>query len=108
MGMFNPSAKISTFRARPSGPKSEKIRTVSRAGLSRGAGNGYSRDSRSHSRPVASHCMFMGFRSSGSAATSCISKPGGKWNAARLACGVSGSVGRTPALKGRSLAAGSE
>ena len=100
VGMFSPSAKISTFRARPSGPKSEKMRTVSRPGDPTFTGKGYSRDSVIHSRPSASHCMFIGLRRSGSLATSWISKPGGRWNAARSCSGVSGSVERTSSAKG--------
>ena len=76
--MFSPSAKISIFRARPSGAKSEKMRIESRPGEPSFTGNGYSRDSVIHSRPSASHCMFIGLRRSGSLATSWISNPAGR------------------------------
>ena len=43
IGMFRPSAKVVILRARPSGPKSARILTVSRGGLPSGAGKGIRR-----------------------------------------------------------------
>ena len=54
MGIFSPSAKVVTVRARPSGPKSSKIMMRSRPSLSGGTGKGYSRLVVTQSRPVSS------------------------------------------------------
>ena len=94
MGMFRPSAKMRTFRARPSGPKSSRIFTASRGRVPSSAAKGYSTDSVTQSRPRASKAMFIGLWMSGSAATSWISKPGGRWNPFRSSSGVRGGATR--------------
>src|SRR2546429_9043996 len=86
MGRLRPSAKVVTLRARPSGPKSERILTLSRPGMSL-AGYGYSTVLVTQSRPLASKAMLIGFWMSGSAATSWASNPGGRRKVARSAAG---------------------
>src|SRR5687768_7951352 len=105
MGMLRPSAKVVILRARPFSSKSSKTLIMSRAGLSSGAGKGYSRDMVTQRRPFESKAMFMGFWRSGSAATSSILNPGASLK--DLACSAAGrgSVGRTPSEKGSTGAA---
>src|ERR1051325_11163513 len=100
MGMFRLVAKVVTLRARPAGSKSEKMRMVSRMGWPGLAKIGYSRDSVIQRRPAASKAMFIGLRRSGSAATSWISKPAGRWKLFCSRSGASGSVVRTFSAKG--------
>ena len=82
--MFRPSAKVVILRARPSGPKSSRILTPSRGVVPSAAGNGYSSVSVTQSRPRSSKAMLSGLWISGSAATSSISNPSGRWNAFAL------------------------
>jgi hypothetical protein len=98
--MFRPSTKVVTFRAFPFSSKSSKILIESRAGLSSGAGKGYSRELLTQSRPLASNAMFIGLLMSGSEATNSILKPGGNLNVFASSAGVSGSVVRTFSAKG--------
>jgi hypothetical protein len=100
--MFKFVAKVVTFRARPFASKPEKMRIVSRGFAF--VAHGYSRDSVIHKRPAPSNAMFIGLRSSGSAATSCTVKPGGSWKVFCCSSGVSGSVGRTPSANGSGAA----
>ena len=93
--MLRPSAKRVAERARPSGPKSPSTVSASRGVVSAAAANGYSTECVTQSRPRGSNAMFIGFWIVGSAATSWISKPGGRWNAARCSCGGSGSLSTT-------------
>ena len=92
MGMFRSSAKVVILRARPSGPKSERILTASRP-LPGGAGKGYSTDCVTHRRPAASKAMLIGLRMSGSQATSWASNPGGRVKHLRSSGGLRGGVG---------------
>src|SRR5262249_33125511 len=84
-------AKVVILRALPSGPKSDRIFTESRGFLALEA-KGYSMVSVTHSRPWSSKAMLSGFRMSGSAATSCASKPGGSLKPFSSRAGFSGLV----------------
>ncbi len=93
MGMLRSSAKVVILRASPSGPKSSRILTVSLPLRPAGAGNGYSTDSVTHSRPMASKAMLTGFLTFGSLATSCTMNPGGTCSPFNSSSAVRGSVG---------------
>ena len=100
IGMLRSSAKRTAFRARPSGPKSERTVSPSRCGAPSCGANGYSTECVTHSRPRASKAMFIGFWMSGSAATSSIANPSGRRNFSRCPAGESASVGATGGLAG--------
>ena len=96
--MLRSSAKRTAFRARPSGPKSERTVSPSRCGAPSFGAKGYSIECVTHSLPRASKAMFIGFWISGSAATNSISNPAGNRNVFNSSSGDRASVGATGGL----------